>query len=164
MPGQKECWHFSVFDKTRKKATMKTRKSESDVSIRTTDITRRDALKLAGVVASLGAGLGVVLEPREASAASGGRLQFKLYQLGENGNETNAELLTTLQATADEENRIIQVAKGRLQLKLFVQNDRGKNAGSDLDKSTLLVKQIIPWDPGQIQGKFGQLTHKDSVK
>jgi hypothetical protein len=143
---------------------MTTPKSENNLSTRTPDITRRDALKLAGVVASLGAGLGVVLEPHEASAASGGRIQFKLYKVSEDGNENNAELLTTLLATADEENRIIQVAKGRLQFKVFVQDDWRKDPGADPGKSTLLVKQIIPLDPAQVQWKLGQLSHKDSVK
>jgi hypothetical protein len=117
-------------------------------------VSRRDVVKLAGIVASLGAGLGVVLESTDAHASfSWGMLQFKFFKLGEGGDESRAELLVTIKLTPEDEARILSVPQGRLQLKICM--EQAKVVGSaDVPPPTILVKQLIPLDPNRVQGKF----------
>jgi hypothetical protein len=130
------------------------KRSRRAVSMKNTRVSRRDVVKLAGAVASLGAGLGVVLESADAHAAEVGVLQFKFFRLGEGADENRAEMLVTIKLTPEEESRILSVPQGRLQLKISMLEGKFSTASSAEPSPTILVKQIIPLDPNRVQGKF----------
>jgi hypothetical protein len=117
-----------------------------------TGVSRRDVVKLAGAVAALGAGLGIVLDAADAvGAEESGRLQLKFFRLGDGGDEKSAQMLVTLKLSAEEESRILAVPAGRLQLKITMQNATGSPGPQ---RPTVLVKQLIPLDPSRVQGKI----------
>jgi hypothetical protein len=119
-----------------------------------THVSRREVVKLAGAVAALGAGLGVVLESADARAANEfGLLQFKFFKLGEGGDESRAEMLVTVKLSPEEESRILSVPQGRLQLKISMEQGKG-GASAEGQQPTILVKQLIALDPNRVQGKF----------
>jgi hypothetical protein len=121
-----------------------------------THVSRREIVKLAGAVAALGAGLGVVLESVDARAANEfGLLQFKFFKLGEGGDENKAEMLVTFKLSAEEESRILAVPQGRLQLKISMEQWKvSAGASTEGQQPAILVKQLIPLDPSRVQGKF----------
>jgi hypothetical protein len=124
--------------------------------MKSTRVSRRDVVKLAGAVASLGAGLGIVFESADAHGAfSWGVLQFKFFKLGEGGDENRAEMLVMLKLSPDDESRVLSVPQGRLQLKIFVEQGKQNTASStEAQPPTMLVKQIIQLDPARVQGKW----------
>jgi hypothetical protein len=126
--------------------------------MKNTRVSRRDVVKLAGAVASLGAGLGVVLESADANAAvSWGQLQLKFFKLGEGGDENRAEMLVVLKLTPEDESRLLSVPQGRLQLKISMAQGKVETstaAAAEAQQHTILVKQVIQLDPSRVQGKF----------
>src|SRR6266513_3528889 len=85
-------------------------------------VTRREAIKLTGLVAALGAGLGVAFDPAEAGQVPGmmqhkiEMLQIKFYTAPNTAGKQ--ELLFATQVPPPVQKRFLDAPGGRVQLKI----------------------------------------------